>query len=201
MEQQLQRKELKGQLNTRTEEALKTKGPKYLNLKKKIAEFANTSKHPTVLALREEFEDEGQGLIEGVSWEDHWKKLQKDREWSDEVMVQMTAYFLGHDIQLVLTTGVPEEPFRTFQGNLDKKNLDCAGNPLWIGFNNGMHYQSLLLLAEEVQQITQAEARNQQVHSPIKKKRKIEDKQPGDKIPTKKEEEQQEQPARMEEEK
>ena len=172
VEQQLQRKELKGQLNTRTEEALKTKGPKYLSLKKKIGEFAITSKHPTVLALREEFQNEGQGLIDGVSWEDHWKTLQKDREWSDEVMVQMTAYFLGHDIQLVLTTGLPEEPFKTFHGNLDKKNLDCAGSPLWIGFNNGMHYQSLLLKAEEVQNLAQVVARNQQVNSPTKKQKK-----------------------------
>ena len=69
-------------------------------------------------------------MIDGVTWEDHWKTLQKDKEWSDEVMVQMTAYFLGHNIQLVRTIGLPEEPFKTFHGNLGKKNLDCAGCPL-----------------------------------------------------------------------
>ena len=126
-------------------------GAKYLNLKKKIAEFATTSKHPTVLALKEQFETEGQGVIDKVSWDDHWQTLQKDAEWSDEVMVQMTAYFLDHDIQLVLTTGVLEQPFKTIQGNIDHMNLDCTMNTLWIGFNNSLHFQSLLL-AEEVQQ-------------------------------------------------
>ena len=59
VEQQLQRKDLKGQLNTMTEEALKTQEPKDLNLKKKIAEFATTFKHHTVLKLREEFQSQG----------------------------------------------------------------------------------------------------------------------------------------------
>ena len=119
VDQQVQRKELRFQLNTRTKEALGARGAKYLNLKKKIADFATSSKHPTVLALKEEFETKGQGVIDKVSWDDHWETLQKDTEWSDEVMVQMTAYFLGHDIQLVLKTGLPEAPFKTVHGNLD----------------------------------------------------------------------------------
>ena len=92
-------------------------------------------------------------MIDKVSWDDHWETLQKDAEWSDEVMVQMTAYFLNHDIQLVLTTGVLEQPFKTIRGNIDHMNLDCTVNPLWIGFNNSMHYQSLLLAEEEEQQV------------------------------------------------
>ena len=58
--QQLERPELRGQLNGRTSEALGARGKNYLNLKKSIARFATTTKHPTILALKEEFESEGQ---------------------------------------------------------------------------------------------------------------------------------------------
>ena len=159
MDQQLQRKELRDQLNDRTKEALGAPEEKYLSLKKKIAEFATTFEHPTVLALKEEFETKGQGLVDNVSWEDHWETLQKDAEWSDEVMVQMTAYFLGCDIHLVLTTGVPEQPFKTILGNVDRMNFACTGTPLWIGFNNSLHFQSLLP-KEVVQQAPKKPLRN-----------------------------------------
>ena len=42
-------------------------------------------------------------------------------------MVQMTSYFLGHNIQLVLTTGLLEDPFKTFQANFDRENLIALG--------------------------------------------------------------------------
>ena len=173
MDQQLQRKELRDQLNDRTKEALGAPGAKYLSLKKKIAEFATTFEHPTVLALKEEFETKGQGLVDNVSWEDHWETLQKDAEWSDEVMVQMTAYFLDHDIQLVLTTGKSEKPFKTIHGNLDRMNFACTGTPLWIGFNNSLHFQSLL--PKEVVQQSSEEATKKQEEDFLRKGIKAEE--------------------------
>ena len=108
MEQQLQRKELKGQLNTRTEEALKTKGPKYLSLKKKIGEFAITSKHPTVLALKEEFQTEGQGWIDEVSWAtSRWKDSLMNRFSAWKILGREASYWdsLGERVLDVGTSG------------------------------------------------------------------------------------------------
>ena len=151
VEQQLERPELEEQLNKRTQQLLSVKKPKrYLVLKKSIAEFATTSQHPTIRRAKERFEKEGQGAIDGVTWESHWSQLARDREWSDGLMVQATAWFTGHDIQLVMTTGTPEEPFRIIRGNLEDAEKDCPGHPLWIGYHNSIHYQSLLPTGEEV---------------------------------------------------
>ena len=88
--------------------------------------------------------------MDNVSWEDHWKSLKKDKEWSDEVMVQATAWFTEIDIQVVWTTGMAEEPFKTIGGNMDNRAKDCTGLPMWIGYKNSIHYQSLLPNDEEI---------------------------------------------------
>ena len=143
--QQLERPEMRQQLNERTREILNVrKSERHLVLKSRIAEFATTSRHPNILEIKEAFRREGQGQVDNISWEDHWKGLKKDKEWSDEVMVQATAWFTEIDIQVVWTTGMPEEPFKTIGGNMDDRAKDCPGFPMWIGYKNSIHYQSLL---------------------------------------------------------
>ena len=148
-----------------------------------LAEFATTSQHQTIRRAKERFENEGQGAIDRITWESHWRQLARDREWSDGLMVQATAWFTGHDIQLVMTTGTPEEPFRIIRGNLEDTEKDCPGHPLWIGYQNSIHYQSLLPTGEEVtyQQPGSQAARSQGVEEV---ERDEENKKPGDKIPT-----------------
>jgi hypothetical protein len=90
--QQLERPEILQQVNARTREVMKvSKSNRYLVLKSKIAEFATTSEHPTITEAKESFQTKGQGMVDQVFWEDHWKVLGKDKEWSDENMVQATA--------------------------------------------------------------------------------------------------------------
>ena len=151
VQQQLERPELRQQLNERTIEILKvSKQHRYLKLKSDIAKFATTSNHPTILEAKSRFETEGQGKIDKKSWDTHWKTLKKDKEWSDEVMVQATAWFVGVDIQIVYTTGTPDEPFKLVGGNIEERHKDCPGYPLWIGYKNSIHYQSLLPTDSEV---------------------------------------------------
>ena len=151
VQQQLERPELRQQLNERTKEILKvSKQHRYLKLKSDIAEFATTSSHPTILEAKSRFETEGQGKVDQISWDTHWKTLKKDKEWSDEVMVQATAWFVGVDIQIVYTTGTPDEPFKLVGGNIEERHKDCPGYPLWIGYINSIHYQSLLPTDDEV---------------------------------------------------
>ena len=88
VEQQLERPEISQQMNARTREVMNVRTPnRYLTLKSKIAEFAITSQHPTITEAKESFQTEGQGMVEQVFWEDHWKVLEKDKEWSDGGMV------------------------------------------------------------------------------------------------------------------
>ena len=150
VEQQLERPEISQQMNARTREVMNVRSPsRYLALKSKIAEFAITSQHPTITEAKESFQTEGQGMVEQVFWEDHWNVLGKDKEWSDENMVQATAWFTGIDIHMVMSTGNLENPYHMIKGNLDDRDKDCAGLPMWIGYINSIHYQSLLPTDDE----------------------------------------------------
>ena len=182
--QQLERPEMRQQLNDRTREILKVrKSERHLVLKSRVSEFATTSKHPNILDIKETFETKGQGYIDNISWENHWNNLEKDKEWSDEIMVQATAWFTGMDIQVVMTTGMPEEPFITIGGNMDDRAKDCPGFPMWIGYKNNIHYQSLLPNNEEVPYPRSCRRKNNQEaqYGQCGK-----ESQPGDKIPQKK---------------
>ena len=70
--QQLERPEMRQQLNDRTREILKVrKSERHLVLKSKISEFATTSRHPTILDIKETFKNKAQGYIDNISWENH----------------------------------------------------------------------------------------------------------------------------------
>ena len=199
VQQQLERPELEQQLNSRTRKVMSVrKSERYMVLKKSIAEFATSSQNPTIRRAKGSFEYEGQGAVDRVTWENHWRQLARDGEWSDELMVQATAWFTGHDIQLVMTTSTPEEPFKIFRGNLEDSEKDCLGLPLWIGYQNNIHYQSLLPTDEEVAyQQPEQEGQNNKIlreekECPASKTQRVEtverdekNKRPGDKIPTK----------------
>ena len=56
VEQQLERPEIREQMNARTREVMKvSKSNRFLTLKSKIAEFAVTSQHPTITEAKESF--------------------------------------------------------------------------------------------------------------------------------------------------
>ena len=185
--QQLERPEMRQQLNNRTREILNVrKSERHLVLKSRIAEFATTSRHPNILDIKETFRTEGQGQADNISWEDHWRSLKKDKEWSDEVMVQATAWFTEMDIQLVMTTGMPEEPFKMIGGNMDDRIKDCPGFPMWIGYKNNIHYQSLLPNDDEVPYPRSCRSKNEQE---AQYRHSHKEEQPGDKIPKKTSEE------------
>ena len=71
-------------------------------------------------------------MVGQVFWEDHLKVLEKDKEWSDGVMVQATAWFTEIDIYMVMSTGNLKKPFNMIKGNLDDRDKDCPGLPMWI---------------------------------------------------------------------
>ena len=148
--QQMERTELQIQPNKRTMDVLHlTTENRFLVLKRLISQFMTNSVHPTIQRAKTEF-DESVGLTDNITWEEFWKKMERDGEWANGTMVQATAWFLGCDINIVLTTAMPQTLFIPISGNLDDAQKSCSGNPLWIGHNNGRHYQSLLPIIEEV---------------------------------------------------
>ena len=98
-------------------------------------------------------------------------------------MVQATAWFTEMDIQIVMTTGMPEEPFIMVGGNLDNRAKDCPGFPMWIGYKNTIQYQSLLPSDDEVPYPRSCRKKNNQEAQDTHSHK---EEQPGDKIPKKK---------------
>ena len=71
VEQQLERPEIRQQMNARTREVMSVRTPnRYLTLKSKIAKFAITSQHPTIKEAKETFQTKGQGMVDQVFWEE-----------------------------------------------------------------------------------------------------------------------------------
>ena len=76
--------------------------------------------------------------------------MRKDKEWADAVSVQGTAWYLNHDLLIIMSTATPDSPFITISGHWGyQDSAPCAGVPLLLGYVSGLHYQSLLPLDEQ----------------------------------------------------
>ena len=89
---------------------------------------------------------------EADDWTDYWEKMRKDKEWGDAVFLQATAWYLYSDIIIVPTSATKEHLYYTISGNFKTEGRPCPGPPLLLGYNNGVHYQSLLLRHEKQEQ-------------------------------------------------
>ena len=128
-------------------EVVETPIKSYMMLKKNVASFMKTSRHPVVKAYKREYQKVLQPVTK-ESWEQYWLRMQQDTEWADAVYVQGTAWYLMHDIHIMPTTATAEAPFITFSGNRERRDLPCPGAALLLGYT-GLHYQSLLETSEE----------------------------------------------------
>ena len=80
----------------------------------------------------------------GELWEEYWQKMSMDKEWADQVVVQGTAWFLHHDITIIMDSATTDNPFITISGNHDESTNPSAGVPLLLGYLRNLHYQSLV---------------------------------------------------------
>ena len=82
--------------------------------------------------------------------------MEKNEEWADAITVQATAWFLHHDINIVMASSTEEMPLTTISGSWDQEGASCDKTPVLLGYLNNTHYQSLLpedeaVLSPEIQ--------------------------------------------------
>ena len=130
----------------------------YRYLKTEVSRFMLESTEQSVLNFKREYEEHFQP-VEKESWASYWEKMTRDGEWADYLFVKGTAWFLEHDIHIVLTSATEQNPFITIKGNLQCEEHPSSGIDLILGSNNNKHYQSLLPLS--------AETNYQQLFSPV----------------------------------
>ena len=124
----------------------------YTTLKKKVVEFATGFKINLVIEMKKRYEswqeeekEERKRKGETTeSWDKYWKRMRMDKEWADAKFVQVTAWYLNRDIYMIPETATEKTPWMTISGNWQSPELPCSGVPLLLGYNNGLHYQSLL---------------------------------------------------------
>ena len=83
------------------------------------------------------------------SWAMYWDIMIRNYEWVDQIFVQATAWFLQHDIWIILTSATEKSPHIIIRSNPNEGN-EFKGEPLIIGCKSNVHYQSLLPLREGV---------------------------------------------------
>ena len=114
-------------------------------LRKKIKHFALNSQHKTLLDYKTNYQ---QILLQEdkTTWTDYWEKMGRVGTWIDSVFVQVTAWYIGLDIKILVTTAKAEHPFIIVTGSIDHINESSDGPQLLLGNYSNVHYQSLLPL-------------------------------------------------------
>ena len=68
----------------------------------------------------------------------------KEGTWVDSAFIQVTAWYIGLDIQILTTSSKPDNPFIIISGNINNPLEKSGGPPILIGNYTNVHYQSLL---------------------------------------------------------
>ena len=110
------------------------------DLRLKISRFARNSRLPLIQSFKKLYEESHPS----ESWDAFWKRMEKDREWADAIVVQVAAWFFHHDIHVVMASATQKMPLCTFSGSWVKEGAPCDKTPLLLGYLNDLHYQSLL---------------------------------------------------------
>ena len=70
------------------------------DLRLKISRFALTSRQTVVMSFKKLYEE----CHPADSWVAFWKRMEKDRVWADAIVVQVAAWYLHHDIHIVMAS-------------------------------------------------------------------------------------------------
>ena len=76
--------------------------------------------------------------------------MEKDRVWADAIVLQVAAWYLHHDIHVVMASATEKKPLCTFSGSWVREGAPCDKTPLLLGYLNDLHYQSLLPEADDL---------------------------------------------------
>ena len=83
------------------------------------------------------------------SWAELWQKLEQSGTWIDAHWIQLAAWYLMIDILIMAESATEEFPLITISGNYLNENTGSPGPNMLLGYNDGLHYQSLLPLDED----------------------------------------------------
>ena len=108
-------------------------------LRRAVYSFMTNSRHKTIQNYKKRYQ-EILANIDNKTWEEYWEVMIRNYEWVDYIFIQATAWYLRHDILIILTTSSENRPFITISGNITDENIPCPGIALTIGSKSSVHY-------------------------------------------------------------
>ena len=106
------------------------------DLRLKVARFAKESGLPVVDRFKRVYYE----TYPPDLWDGFWNRMEQDEEWADGIVGQLTAWFLHHDIHIVMACGAE----KTFFGSWEREEASYDKTTILLGYLNNIHYQSLL---------------------------------------------------------
>ena len=79
------------------------------DLRRQVSHFALHCQHQNVSDYKTNYETV---LSKNdKTWKEYWKNMEMDGTWVDSVFIQITAWMIGLDIQILTTSSNPNKPF------------------------------------------------------------------------------------------
>ena len=72
--------------------------------------------------------------------------MEVEGTWVDSIFVQVSAWYIGLDMKILVTSAKAENPFIIIAGSINNINNSSDGPQLLLGNYSNVHYQSLLPL-------------------------------------------------------
>ena len=111
-------------------------------LRRQVTNFALNCEHKSETDYRKNYET----ILNTTdsTWNEYWENMERDGTWADSVFIQITAWLIGLDIQILTTSSKPNNPYIFISGNINNPLLKSAGPPMLVGNYTNVHYQSLV---------------------------------------------------------
>ena len=111
-------------------------------LRRQVTKFALNCQHKNVNDYKRNYET----ILSKTdkTWTEYWENMERNGTWVDSVFIQITAWLIGLDIQILTTSSKPDNPYIFISGNIDNPAMKSAGPPMLVGNYTNVHYQSLL---------------------------------------------------------
>ena len=114
-----------------------------MQLRIAVKNFIQNTDHPNAILFRSNYQNKV-ASINNETWDQYWQKMTQDKVWADYIFIQVTAWFLKHDIMIITTSNTEENPVMIISGNINDESTPCPNATLTIGSKSNIHYQSLL---------------------------------------------------------
>ena len=137
-------------------------------LRVEVVRYVKESHHPRIQAFKLQYTKNVASAL-GETWEEYWERMEEDRTWVDHKFIQATAWLIECDMLIMDTTCTVENPYIHISGNIENEYIGCK-ELLYLGSKSNCHYQSLLEIKDETDELNDTKQEPQNIATEIESK-------------------------------